>query len=193
MLWPLCDISKSNWPECNSFYYKIGPLCQDLFYILRTSPRWSPCSLSVFLDPATKLGSAPWFSFLIEKQQALCFTYRKRFPREKDALHGTTVKRDFCRFPAALVAFFMAGVFSCHAGIMDHWTTELVSSNHIGLDFVAFGQGRYVAYGEYSDWGAIMSSEDGINWTLRDDGGGFSGSGLSYSIGLSYAGGKFFA
>lgn len=68
-----------------------------------------------------------------------------------------------------------------------------VSTNHIGLSYVVYGNGLYVAYGQYSDYGAVMSSEDGINWVLRNDGGGPLGSGLSYSVALSYTGGKFFA
>src|SRR6266550_883531 len=86
-----------------------------------------------------------------------------------------------------------APCFSSQAGLMDHWTTNQVSTNHFGLTYVVYGNGRYVAYGPYSDYGSLMSSEDGVNWVLRNDGGGASGSGLSYSVALSYAGGKYFA
>ena len=58
------------------------------------------------------------------------------------------------------------------------------------MDCVLYANGRYVAFGEYSDYGFILSSEDGKNWTLRSDG---ISSGISYSLGLTYAGGKFFA
>jgi hypothetical protein len=75
------------------------------------------------------------------------------------------------------------------ADILEHWTTNLVSST-AGMRCVVYGNGRYVAFGEYSDYGLILSSEDGKNWTQRSDGGS---SGISYSIGLTYAGGKFFA
>jgi len=61
------------------------------------------------------------------------------------------------------------------------------------MDFVVYGNGRYVAFGEYSDYGVILTSEDGITWVLRSDGGATSGSGISFSVGLVYTGGKFFA
>ncbi|HWI57024.1 MAG TPA: hypothetical protein VNZ22_07345 [Bacillota bacterium] len=87
----------------------------------------------------------------------------------------------------------MAPVAAAQADALDHWTTNQVSTNYFGLRCVAYGQGRYVAFGEYSDWGAILSSEDGIHWTLRNDGNGPAGSGLSFPIGLVYTGDKFFA
>jgi hypothetical protein len=93
-------------------------------------------------------------------------------------------------------AVLCIAVISClgvHAGILDHWTSVQLSANHFGLDCVAFANGRYVAFGEYSDYGIIFSSEDGQTWTLRSDGGGTGGSGLSYSVGLVFTGGKFFA
>jgi hypothetical protein len=69
--------------------------------------------------------------------------------------------------------------------------TNQISTNYFGLDCVVYGTNRYVAYGEYSDWGVIMTSEDGKNWTVRSDGG--ASSGLSFSISLVYTGGRFFA
>jgi hypothetical protein len=90
-----------------------------------------------------------------------------------------------------MMMFFLSGIPSAEAGVMDHWVTNKVSTNHIGLTFVVYGGGRYVAYGQYSDYGAVMVSTDGINWELRHDGGP-SGD-LSYSVALSYAGGKYFA
>src|SRR3954447_10754642 len=86
---------------------------------------------------------------------------------------------------------FIPGVSRTKAGVMDHWVTIQVSTNHFGLTYVVYGDGRYVAYGQYSDYGVVMVSYDGINWEVRQDGGP-SGS-LSYSVGLSYAGGKYFA
>jgi hypothetical protein len=72
-----------------------------------------------------------------------------------------------------------------------------VSTNIFRLDFVVYANGRFVAFGEYSDYGVILTSEDGKTWTLRSDGygqaGGASASGLSWSTGLAYTGGKFFA
>jgi len=79
------------------------------------------------------------------------------------------------------------------ADALDNWTTNQVSTNYFGLNCVVYRNGRYVAYGEYSDYGVIMTSEDGRHWTLRSDGGGPTGSGLSYSVALVYTGGRFFA
>jgi hypothetical protein len=84
-------------------------------------------------------------------------------------------------------------VLPARAGFMDNWVTKQVSTNHTGLTYVVYGNGRYVAYGEYSDYGAVMTSVDGANWTLVTDGGGNSGSGLSYSVALGYGGGIYLA
>jgi len=75
---------------------------------------------------------------------------------------------------------------------LDNWTTNQVSTNSFCLDCVVYGNGRYVAYGEYLDWGVIMTSEDGINWALRLDG-KTNSSGFSFSIALVYTGNRFFA
>lgn len=98
-----------------------------------------------------------------------------------------------------LVASLLAAAFLCSAGktradILENWTTNQVSTNRFSLEFVVYGKGLFVAYGEYSDYGAIVSSEDGKTWTLRNDGGPVgSGSGLSFSCGLAFTGTRFFA
>ncbi len=92
------------------------------------------------------------------------------------------------------IAFFLlVSSSSLQADVLDNWTTNQVSTNYFGLDCVVYGSNRYVAYGEYSDYGVILTSEDGKDWILRSNGGGLSGSGLSFSISLVYTGGRFFA
>ena len=80
-----------------------------------------------------------------------------------------------------------------NAGPLDHWTTNQVSTNYFGLTEVAYGAGRYVASGSYSDYGVLLSSEDGLQWTLRSDGNGTPPSGLGYVTALRYVGTRFFA
>jgi hypothetical protein len=78
---------------------------------------------------------------------------------------------------------------SSKSDILDNWTTNVVSNN-AGMDCIVYANGLYVAFGEYSDYGVILTSEDSQRWTLRSDG---ISSGISYSTGLSYTGGKLFA
>ncbi len=73
--------------------------------------------------------------------------------------------------------------------ILEHWNTNLVST-YAGMNYLVYADGRYVAFGSYSDYGVIFTSEDGKSWTLRSD--GFS-SDLSYAIGLTYTGSRFIA
>jgi hypothetical protein len=106
------------------------------------------------------------------------------------------VNRKFFRFLFLVV--ILGGALSlptsqAEADALDNWTTNQVSTNHFGLNCVVYRNGHYVAYGGYSDYGVIMTSEDGTKWTLRSDGSGPSGSGLSYSVSLLYTGGRFFA
>ena len=53
------------------------------------------------------------------------------------------------------------------ADVLDHWTTNQITTNSFGLRHVVYGNGRYVAVGEFLDDGGIYTSEDGLNWTLR--------------------------
>jgi hypothetical protein len=71
------------------------------------------------------------------------------------------------------------------------WTTNQVSTNAFGLDRVVFGNGRFVASGGFSDFGALMSSEDGLNWVLRA--GGSNGVPPDLIYGLTYSEGRFMA
>src|SRR3954462_15275486 len=53
---------------------------------------------------------------------------------------------------------------------LDSWTLVNFPTNYAGrLNGVAYGNGRYVAAGAYfvSDLGFVVTSEDGLNWTLR--------------------------
>jgi hypothetical protein len=87
----------------------------------------------------------------------------------------------------------LASYEGLRADVLEHWTTNQVSTNSFTVSFVTKSSFRFVAYGYYSDFGVILSSEDGVNWVPRLDGGGPGGSGFSWSLALSYAGGKFFA
>jgi hypothetical protein len=87
----------------------------------------------------------------------------------------------------------VSAAFHARADILEHWTTNQITTNSFGLDFVVYGSGRYVALGSYSDGGVILSSSDGIAWTKHVDGGPPAYDGLSYPTGLSFSGGKFFA
>src|SRR5437016_7862581 len=88
------------------------------------------------------------------------------------------------KLSAALLGIMLLGNCVSATDILQHWTTNQVSSV-AGMDCVIYANGRYVAYGEYSDFGLILSSEDAKTWTVRSDGGpGPSSSGLSYAVGL---------
>lgn len=76
---------------------------------------------------------------------------------------------------------------------LEPWSTNQVS-DIAQVDCLIYANGRYVAFGQYSDWGVILSSDDGRTWTGRSDGRGEpSPSGLSYAVGLCYTGTRFFA
>ena len=108
------------------------------------------------------------------------------------------MKADFYSAPTncwnllPLVAFLVSTAL-VRADALDNWAIIQVSTNRFGVDCVTYANGRYVAFGEYSDYGAIISSEDGKVWTLRSDGDGQPPSGLSFAISLIYTGGRFFA
>ena len=88
----------------------------------------------------------------------------------------------------------MVSALRAGAEALDYWTTNHISTNYFGLRCVAYGNGRYVAAGGFSDWGVILSSEDGQNWLTRSVGGGPGGnSGLAFVESVIYAGGRFVA
>lgn len=71
---------------------------------------------------------------------------------------------------AILFTLLIASATPARADALDNWTTEQLTTNWSGLQHVAYGNGRYVAGGRYSDWGTLHSSEDGVSWTLRVNG-----------------------
>lgn len=87
--------------------------------------------------------------------------------------------------------FLSTSTPTARADALDNWTTNQVSTNLFQLNHVVYGDGRYVAAGGRSDGGAILSSEDGLNWTLRADGGCCGPPSLVW--GLTYGGGRFVA
>jgi hypothetical protein len=97
------------------------------------------------------------------------------------------------RVPPMLTVMLFLGSPAAWGGILSNWTTHQVSTNHFGLTEVVYGNGRYVAAGGYSVWGALLSSETGTNWTLRSDGNGTPPSGLALVSALRFSGGRFFA
>src|SRR5881409_551334 len=99
------------------------------------------------------------------------------------------MSRQFLCVPVALAVFVPA--ISIRADALDHWTSTQLSTNSFGLNLLVYGNGRYVAAGGKSDGGALMSSEDGLSWILRADGGCCGPPSLVY--GLTYGGGRFVA
>ncbi len=62
---------------------------------------------------------------------------------------------------------------SARADALDNWTSASFSPNNFFLHGVTYGGGRYVAVGQENaiwDYGVIVTSEDGLNWTLRKSG-----------------------
>lgn len=84
-----------------------------------------------------------------------------------------------------------------HADALDNWTSCQVTNpvdplgGILTLTGVTYGNGRYVAVGQFvgDDNGAIETSDDGINWTIRNQ--------LNYSIldlyNVTFANGMFVA
>jgi hypothetical protein len=73
-----------------------------------------------------------------------------------------------------IVAFLLVSSPSLRADALDNWTRSQVSTNPFGdygiwLLGVTYGNGRYVAVGQYveDDYGVVETSEDGMNWTMR--------------------------
>jgi len=66
---------------------------------------------------------------------------------------------------AIFSTFLLSVSTSTRADALDHWTTNQVDDWY-GLTQVAYGNGRFVAGGQYADYGEFLSSEDGLKWTL---------------------------
>jgi hypothetical protein len=67
----------------------------------------------------------------------------------------------------ALIAFFLlraATILWADPSPIDYWTTVNPSVNANSIHCIAYGNGRYVAVG---DWGAVLISEDGQHWRNR--------------------------
>lgn len=94
------------------------------------------------------------------------------------------------RISTLLATLLIIGCLKSRADILDSWTTNLLSTT-AAMDCVVYGNGRYVAYGEVSDYGYLYSSEDGFNWTPRTS--EAIPTQLSFPKSLAYCGGKFFA
>src|SRR5688572_19782208 len=88
-----------------------------------------------------------------------------------------------------LWAIILIGVGAKSANVranpLDAWTTNRIVTN-ISMYCVTYGSNRFVAYGEYGDSGVILSSENGQDWSMRQNGG------LTWAVKLVFAGGKFF-
>jgi hypothetical protein len=100
------------------------------------------------------------------------------------------MRKGTMRYWVLLSAIAVPLCFAAKADVLDHWTTNHVSTL-FGLRSVTYGNGRYVAVGGWSDWGAILSSEDGLTWTVRSLGGVPDGSYVGFGESVIYAGGRF--
>jgi len=59
---------------------------------------------------------------------------------------------------------FLAGA---RADVLDNWTTNQITTNSFGMNHIVFGNGIYVAYGAFLDFGGFYTSVDGLNWKLQ--------------------------
>lgn len=92
-----------------------------------------------------------------------------------------------------LAAAIWLSVTSVQADALDNWTTNQLSTNWFGLQHVVYGNGRYVAGGTWSDYGVLLSSEDGSNWTIRANGTNVMFQGLAGITSLVFDGVRFLA
>jgi hypothetical protein len=100
----------------------------------------------------------------------------------------------FDRIVYSLAVSLLLLVQSAFANAFGNWTTNQVSTNRFGLTSVVYGNGCYVAAGSFSDYGAIVSSEDGFNWTVRADGGWPNPAGApTWGLKVNFANGRFIA
>jgi len=104
------------------------------------------------------------------------------------AIHASRFIRIFRSIGVSILLLGQSAV----ADVLDTWTTNQVSTNWFGLRGVVYGNGVYVAAGMYLDWGTIISSEDGFNWTVRADA-NFPdpNSGPSWGLGVYFANNRF--
>src|SRR5262245_38867660 len=61
----------------------------------------------------------------------------------------------------AIFAVILSGMAGARADVFERWNTNQVSSTNFGLSLVTYAGERFVAYGSHSDYGVILSSEDG--------------------------------
>jgi hypothetical protein len=74
---------------------------------------------------------------------------------------------------------------SIKADVLDAWTTNQLTTNSFGFHHVAYGNGIYVAVGEWSDSGGFYASADGFNWSLQYS------EPNSWGVSLTYSEGRF--
>ena len=85
----------------------------------------------------------------------------------------------------------LAGIFQisfltgAHADVLDNWTTNQISTNTFAFHHVVYGNGIYVAVGQYSDYGGFYTSADGLHWKLQYS------EPNSWNVTLNYSGGHF--
>jgi hypothetical protein len=98
-----------------------------------------------------------------------------------------------------LSGIVFADAVSARADALDNWTADFLSvtngsaNNGGGLIGVAYGNGRYVAVGQFvtDDTGMHYTSEDGVNWTWRNPNPFVDGMTDVYDV--AYANGLFVA
>ncbi len=96
------------------------------------------------------------------------------------------IHRAICRVSIILLC---SANMSAWCDALDNWSTNQVGTNAFRLLNVVYGNGRFVAAGGMLDGGALLSSENGVDWTVRANGGASCCPGLTY--GLTFGGGKF--
>ncbi len=79
----------------------------------------------------------------------------------------------------------MGTLVSIHADILDHWTTNQITTNSFLFDSIACGNGLYVLAAEYYDDSEIYTSTNGINWTITMHDAG------PWGLNLHYLNGRF--
>jgi hypothetical protein len=86
--------------------------------------------------------------------------------------------------------FFLGIIVSTQADVLDHWSTNQITTNGYKMDSIAYGNGCYVATSELigGDQGEIYASVDGENWTPVYFNGGDNG---IWGLNLHYVSGCF--